>query len=345
MTHSLKTMTDTLLDVLERPLMDLRISVTDRCNFRCQYCMPKDIFGTDHSFLPHKELLTFEEITRFVKSIAPFGLHKIRITGGEPLVRKNVEDLISLLHRTHPDLEIAMTTNGSLLPQKAKKLKEKGLDRVTVSLDALDDATFMAMNDVSFPVEKVLDGIRAAEEYDLRPIKINMVVKRGVNGHSILPMTEYFRERGHTLRFIEYMDVGSTNGWNMADVIPAKEILERINAVYPLEPINPALPSDVAQRWRYKDGQGEIGLIASVTVPFCGDCTRLRLSAPGELYTCLFSNQGHDIKSLIRGGASDQDLADFVASLWSARTDNYSEVRNREGSSDTNKVEMSYIGG
>ncbi len=325
--------------------MDLRISVTDRCNFRCQYCMPKDIFGKDYNFLPHAELLTFEEIARFVNVVAPYGLNKVRITGGEPLVRKDLEVLISKLRQGHPELEIAMTTNGSLLPQKAQKLKENGLDRVTVSLDSLEDEVFMAMNDVSFPVEKVLDGIRAAEEYDLRPIKINMVVKRGVNGDSILPMAEYFREQGHTLRFIEYMDVGSTNGWKMDDVIPAKEILERIHQVYPLEAVDPDLPSDVAKRWKYADGKGEIGLIASVTDPFCGDCTRLRLSAVGELFTCLFGNAGHNIKSLLRGGASDQDLADFVASLWHRRTDNYSEVRSQEGSGDTKRVEMSYIGG
>jgi len=338
-------MTENLLDALERPLMDLRISVTDRCNFRCQYCMPKDIFGKDYNFLPHAELLTFEEISRFVNVLAPYELNKIRITGGEPLVRKDLEVLIGKLRQGHPELEIAMTTNGSLLPQKAKKLKENGLDRVTVSLDSLEDKVFMAMNDVSFPVEKVLDGIRAAEQYDLRPIKINMVVKRGVNGDSILPMAEYFREQGHTLRFIEYMDVGSTNGWKMDDVIPAKEILERIHQVYPLEAVDPDLPSDVAKRWKYTDGKGEIGLIASVTDPFCGDCTRLRLSAVGELFTCLFGNAGHDIKSLLRGGASDQDLADFTASLWHRRTDNYSEVRSQEGTGNSKKVEMSYIGG
>lgn len=338
-------MTENLLDALERPLVDLRISVTDRCNFRCQYCMPKDIFGKDYNFLPHAELLTFEEISRFVNVLAPYGLNKIRITGGEPLVRKDLEVLIGKLRQGHPELEIAMTTNGSLLPQKAQKLKENGLDRVTVSLDSLEDEVFMAMNDVSFPVEKVLDGIRAAEEYDLRPIKINMVVKRGVNGDSILPMAEYFREQGHTLRFIEYMDVGSTNGWKMDDVIPAKEILERIHQVYPLEAVDSDLPSDVAKRWKYADGKGEIGLIASVTDPFCGDCTRLRLSAPGELFTCLFSSKGHDIKSLLRGGASDQDLADFTASLWHRRTDNYSEIRSQEGTGNSKKVEMSYIGG
>jgi cyclic pyranopterin phosphate synthase len=338
-------MTNNLLDALERPLLDLRISVTDRCNFRCQYCMPKDIFGPDYSFLPPDELLTFDEITRFVNIVIPYGLNKIRLTGGEPLVRKNVEELVGLLRQAHPQLELAMTTNGSLLPQKAKKLKEMGLDRVTVSLDALDDETFMAMNDVNFPVQKVLDGISAAEKYDLRPIKINMVVKRGINGQSILPMAEYFRERGHTLRFIEYMDVGSTNGWKMDDVIPAREILETISNVYPLEPVNPDLPSDVAKRWKYQDGRGEIGLIASVSDPFCGDCSRLRLSAPGELFTCLFSSQGHDIKFFLRSGGSDQDLANYVASLWKGRTDNYSEVRSQRETGNSDKVEMSYIGG
>ena len=338
-------MTEILLDAIERPLLDLRISVTDRCNFRCQYCMPKDIFGKDYQFLPYDELLTFEEILRFVNSIIPFGLGKIRITGGEPLARKDVEVLIGLLREAHPDLEIAMTTNGSLLPHKAKKLKENGLDRVTISLDALDDETFMAMNDVKFPVEKVLDGIRAADEFELQPIKINMVVKRGVNEQSILPMAEYFRERGHILRFIEYMDVGSTNGWKMDDVIPGSEILAMIQEVHPLEPVNPDLPSDVAKRWKYTDGKGEIGLIASVTDPFCGDCSRLRLSAPGELFTCLFAREGHDVKSLIRGGASDQEISDFVSSLWYLREDNYSEMRTHLGSKDPDRIEMSYIGG
>ena len=338
-------MTSHLLDKLERPFSDLRISVTDRCNFRCQYCMPKEIFGSDYSFLPPDQLLTFEEITRFVYAVAPLGLRKVRITGGEPLVRKNVEDLVGLLRSAHPKLEIALTTNGSLLPQKAHKLKEQGLNRVTVSLDSLEDEVFMAMNDVQFPVAKVLDGIRAAEENDLLPIKINMVVKRGVNEQSILPMAEYFREQGHILRFIEYMDVGSTNGWNMDDVVPAREILKLIHAIYPLEPLDPDQPSDVAKRWKYQDGRGVIGVIASVTDPFCGDCTRLRLSAPGELFTCLFSNKGHDIKALLRGGAPDRDLADFVASLWSGRSDNYSQTRSQEGSRPGDKVEMSYIGG
>jgi cyclic pyranopterin phosphate synthase len=334
-----------LLDTHQRPFSDLRISVTDRCNFRCQYCMPKDIFGADYSFLPHDELLTFEEIARLVQAIAPLGLTKVRLTGGEPLVRKNLEDLVGMLRRDHPGLEIALTTNGSLLPHKARQLKDQGLDRVTVSLDSLDDQVFMAMNDVRFPVAKVLDGIGAAEEAGLLPIKINMVVKRGVNEDSILPMAEYFRERGHILRFIEYMDVGSTNGWNMADVVPAREILEKIQAVYPLQAVDRDHPGAVAKRWKYQDGRGMIGLIASVTDPFCGDCTRLRLSAPGELFTCLFSNKGHDIKSLLRSGARDGDLQDFVVSLWAGRSDNYSQTRSQHNTRPGDKVEMSYIGG
>jgi cyclic pyranopterin phosphate synthase len=333
------------LDTLERPFTDLRVSVTDRCNFRCQYCMPKEIFGADYQFLPHSELLSFEEIIRFVNVVAPYGLKKVRLTGGEPLVRKNLEELITGLKDHHPNLEIAMTTNGSLLPKKARAIKEAGLDRVTVSLDSLEDEVFMALNDVKFPVQKVLDGIKAAEEWGLLPIKINMVVKRGLSESSILPMAEHFRERGHTLRFIEYMDVGTTNGWKMDDVIPAREILDQIHKVYPLEPIVPEQQSDVAKRWRYKDGRGEIGLIASVTDPFCGDCTRLRLSAPGELFTCLFSSKGHDIKSLLRGGGSDQQLIDFIASLWGNRDDNYSQTRSQAANPDARKVEMSYIGG
>lgn len=307
--------------------------------------MPKEIFGSDYEFLSREELLTFEEITRFVRIIVPFGVRKIRLTGGEPLVRNEVELLVGMLRENHPELEMAMTTNGSILPHKAEILKEHGLDRVTISLDALDDETFKAMNDVDFPVDGVLEGIRAAEEADLNPIKINMVVKRGVNDDNILPMAEYFREKGHILRFIEYMDVGTTNGWRMDDVVPAKEILKEINEVYPLEPLDERYHGEVANRWRYKDGKGQIGIIASVTQPFCGDCTRLRLSAPGELFTCLFATDGHDIKSLIRDGASDQEIAQFIKSLWNKRADRYSEIRKEEGSQDTDKVEMSYIGG
>lgn len=334
-----------ILDKFDRPFSDLRISVTDRCNFRCQYCMPKEVFGSDYPFLPTEELLTIDEIARFVKAVAPYGLRKIRLTGGEPLVRAHIEDLVQILRDNHPDLELAMTTNGSLLPKKAPLLKKAGLDRVTISLDSLEDEVFMAMNGVNFPVQKVLDGISAAEEQELVPIKINMVVKRGVNDQSILPMAEYFRERGHTLRFIEYMDVGSTNGWKMDEVVPARQILERLQAVHSLVPVKPDLPSEVAKRWKYKDSEGEIGLIASVTDPFCGNCTRLRMSSAGELFTCLFANQGHDLKSLLRSGASDTELTDFLGSLWGKRTDNYSQTRTAEGTSDGDRIEMSYIGG
>ncbi|MEJ2447096.1 MAG: GTP 3',8-cyclase MoaA [Anaerolineales bacterium] len=334
-----------ILDKFDRPFTDLRISVTDRCNFRCQYCMPKEIFGSDYPFLPTKELLTIDEIARFVKAVAPYGLRKVRLTGGEPLVRAHVEDLVQILRDNHPDLELAMTTNGSLLPKKAPLLKKAGLDRVTISLDSLEDEVFMAMNGVNFPVQKVLDGISAAEDQELFPIKINMVVKRGVNDQSILPMAEYFRERGHTLRFIEYMDVGSTNGWKMDEVVPARQILERLQAVHPLIPVEPDVPSEVAKRWKYKDSEVEIGLIASVTDPFCGNCTRLRMSSAGELFTCLFANQGHDLKSLLRGDASDTELKNFLASLWGNRSDNYSQTRTAEGNSDEDRIEMSYIGG
>jgi cyclic pyranopterin phosphate synthase len=307
--------------------------------------MPKEDFGLDHAFLPHSDLLTFDEIHRIVQIVSPYGLQKIRITGGEPLVRKDLEILVKRLRDSLPEAEIALTTNGSLLPQKALLMKKAGLDRVTVSLDSLEDDIFMAMNDVNFPVQKVLDGITAAEEAGLEPIKINMVVKRSENENSILPMAEYFRNRGHTLRFIEYMDVGSTNGWKMDDVIPAKQILDQIQLKYPLEPVNPDQPSDVAKRWRYQDGKGEIGLIASVTDPFCGNCSRLRLSAAGELFTCLFSTQGHDIRSLLRSGATNQQLAEFVTSLWTIREDNYSQTRTQSGPQDSDRVEMSYIGG
>lgn len=334
-----------ILDKMERPFTDLRISVTDRCNFRCRYCMPREVFGPDHAFLPHHELLTFDEIAHFVNIMAPYHLQKVRLTGGEPLVRANLEELVLKIRTQLPELDIALTTNGSLLPHKAQALKDAGLDRVTVSLDSLEDEIFMSMNDVGFPVGKVLDGITAAEEAGLLPIKINMVVKKGLNDHSILPMAEYFRERGHTLRFIEYMDVGSSNGWKMDDVFPASDILALIQASYPLEPVDPAQPSDVAKRWRYLDGKGEIGLIASVTDPFCGDCTRLRLSASGELFTCLFSSEGHDIKTILRGNDPDQRLLEFVTALWGGRNDNYSQVRSEGGNEDSGRVEMSYIGG
>jgi cyclic pyranopterin phosphate synthase len=332
-----------LLDTLERPLRDLRISVTDRCNFRCSYCMPKELFGREHPFLPRQELLSFEEITRLTHIFKHLGVKKIRLTGGEPLLRKQVERLVSNLAQI-PGLELSMTTNASLLPQKARLLKESGLGRVSISLDSLDDEVFKVMNDVDAPVEVVLEGIRSAEEVGLTPIKINMVVKRGINEHSILPMVEHFRGSGHILRFIEFMDVGSTNGWRLDDVVPVAEILRRINIVYPLEPIEPNYIGEVARRYRYADGQGEIGMIASVTQPFCGDCSRARLSADGKLFLCLFAVEGVDLKTILRQGASDDELRDVIEEVWHSRGDRYSEMRS-EATQDLPKVEMSYIGG
>jgi cyclic pyranopterin phosphate synthase len=329
------------LDRLGRPLRDLRISVTDRCNFRCVYCMPKSVFGTDYRFLERKELLTFEELQRVARIATGLGVQKIRLTGGEPLVRKDVEVLIGMLAPL--GAELTLTTNASLLAAKAQRLADAGLHRVTVSLDSLDDATFRAMNDVDFPVSKVLDGIDAAAAAGL-PVKVNAVVKRGLNDDGILPLARYFREQGHTLRFIEYMDVGATNGWRLDDVVPAREIVERISAELPLEPAEANYRGEVAQRWRYVDGSGEIGVIASVTQPFCGDCTRARISAEGRLYTCLFGVRGHDLRASIRGGASDDELADRLRGIWAARTDRYSDLRT-EQTAALPKVEMSYIGG
>jgi cyclic pyranopterin phosphate synthase len=332
-----------LTDTLQRPLRDLRISVTDRCNFRCVYCMPKEVFGPNHPFLPHAEVLTFEEIARLARIFASLGVKKIRLTGGEPLVRRDLPLLVSMLAQI-PNVDLTMTTNGSLLARHAQALKDAGLKRITVSLDSLDDAIFKAMNDVDFPVAKVLEGMDAAQKVGLEPIKVNMVVKRGLNESSILPMARFFREKGYILRFIEYMDVGSTNGWRMDDVVSAKEIIEIINAELPLEPLDPNYKGEVAERWRYKDGSGEIGVIASVTQPFCRDCNRARLSAEGKLYTCLFGIKGHDLKSLLRGGASDEQISQVIVHLWSRRSDRYSEIRS-ENTIPLPKVEMSHIGG
>ena len=329
-------------DTLGRPLRDLRISVTDRCNFRCVYCMPKEVFGRDYRFLDRRELLTFEEIERLARAFVAHGVEKIRITGGEPLVRRDLERLIERLAGID-GLDLTLTTNGSLLPQKAQTLRDAGLRRVTVSLDALDDETFRAMNDVDFPVERVLAGIDAAASAGL-PVKVNMVVKRGANEDQVLPMAREFRERGHILRFIEFMDVGHTNGWRMDDVVPAAEIVATIDAELPLEPVEPNYRGEVARRWRYKDGAGEIGVIASVTQPFCGDCTRARLSAEGRLYTCLFAVRGHDLRALVRGGASDEELKDAIDRVWTRRGDRYSELRSAE-TAGLPRVEMSYIGG
>jgi len=330
-------------DRLGRPLRDLRISVTDRCNFRCVYCMPKEVFGNDHQFLERKELLSFEEIARLARIFRGHGIEKIRLTGGEPLVRRNIEQLIAMLAAI-PGLDLTLTTNGSLLQKKARALKDAGLKRVTVSLDSLDNAVFMRMNDVDFPVTRVLEGIAAAAAAGLAPLKINMVVKRGMNEHSILPMARFFRQSGHILRFIEYMDVGSTNGWRMDDVVTAREIVDMIDAEMPLEPADPNYRGEVAERWRYKDGSGEIGVIASVTQAFCRDCTRARISTEGKLYTCLFATGGHDLRQLLRNGASDHDIRDSISAVWSKRADRYSEIRTAE-TAKLEKIEMSYIGG
>jgi cyclic pyranopterin phosphate synthase len=333
----------TIPDTLNRPLRDLRISVTDRCNFRCVYCMPKELFGSDHPFLPHDQVLTFEEITRLARIFVTHGVKKIRLTGGEPLVRKDLPILVSMLAQI-PDLDLTLTTNGSLLARNAQALKEAGLKRVSVSLDSLDDAIFKAMNDVDFPVEKVLEGMETAQKVGLEPIKVNMVVKRGINESSILPMARFFRQKGYILRFIEYMDVGHTNGWRTNDVISAKEIVNIINAEMLLEPLDPNYKGEVAERWRYQDGKGEIGVISSVTQPFCRDCNRARLSAEGKLYTCLFAVKGHDLKSLLRSGAADEEISQEVTRIWGGRSDRYSELRS-ENTIDLPKVEMSHIGG
>ncbi|TMD52178.1 MAG: GTP 3',8-cyclase MoaA [Chloroflexi bacterium] len=331
------------LDTLGRPLHDLRISVTDRCNFRCVYCMPKEVFGKDFQFLPRAEILTFEEIERLARIFVALGVQKIRLTGGEPLVRRNLEVLVEKLAKIG-ELDLTLTTNGSLLSQKARPLAEAGLRRVTVSLDSLDDATFKRMNDADFPVAKVLAGIEAAHAAGLAPIKINMVTKRGVNETSIVPMARYFKGTGMTLRFIEFMDVGSTNGWRLDDVVPAREIIAMIDREMPLEPVQSGYRGEVAARYRYKDGGGEIGVISSVTQPFCADCTRARLSADGALYTCLFATQGHDLRALLRSGASDEEISSAIAAVWTERTDRYSDLRS-EQTAGLHKIEMSFIGG
>jgi GTP 3',8-cyclase len=329
------------LDTFGRPLRDLRISVTDRCNFRCVYCMPKEVYGRDHRFLDRRELLTFEEIARVAGVFVNAGVRKLRITGGEPLIRRDLERLIAQLAEL--DADLTLTTNGALLPQKAQLLADAGLRRVTVSLDALDDEKFRALNDVDFPVERVLDGIDAASAAGL-PVKVNAVLKRGANDDQIVPMAAFFRERGHTLRFIEYMDVGHTNGWRLDDVVPAKEIVARLDEAFGIEPVEPAYRGEVARRYRYRDGGGEVGVIASVTQPFCGDCTRARLSAEGRLFTCLFAIRGTDLRAPIRSGATDEELETAIRGVWNVRKDRYSELR-ADATEGLEKVEMSYIGG
>ncbi len=331
-------------DTLTRPLHDLRVSVTDRCNFRCRYCMPKEVFGRDYEFLARELLLTFEEITRVAGAAAGLGVEKIRITGGEPLLRRDLESLIEMLDAVDGIQDLTLTTNGSLLERKAQALAEAGLDRVTVSLDSLDDEVFMAMNDVDFPVDRVLAGIEAAADAGLTPVKVNMVVKRGVNDHTVVDMARHFHGSGHIVRFIEYMDVGTTNGWRLDDVVPGAEIAAAIHAELPIEPLDPNYRGEVAKRWAYRDGGGELGIITSVTQPFCGSCTRARLSAEGTLYTCLFASWGHDLRALLRSGASDDEVAAELSTVWQRRTDRYSDIRS-EATVDLPKVEMSYIGG
>ena len=331
-----------LEDTLHRPLRDLRVSITDRCNFRCVYCMPKEVYGRDYTFLPRRDLLTFEEIARLAGVFARLGLEKIRLTGGEPLIRRDVERLVEML-ASIPGLDLTLTTNGALLAQKAQALRDAGLGRITVSLDSLDDEVFCAMNDVDFPVQTVLEGIDAAAAAGL-PVKVNVVVKRGVNEDSVLPMARRFRDQGHVVRFIEYMDVGHTNGWRLADVVPASDIVAAIDAELALERLPPRYPGEVAERYRYRDGRGEVGVIASVTRPFCGACTRARLSADGSLYTCLFATTGHDLRALVRDGSSDGDIAASIGGIWRERSDRYSELRSA-ATRELPKVEMSYIGG
>jgi len=331
-----------LVDALARPMRDLRISVTDRCNFRCVYCMPRETFDASHSFLPHSAILSFEEVARLARIFVGLGVTKLRLTGGEPLVRRDLHRLVGMLSAL--GAELTLTTNGSLLARNARALKDAGLARVTVSLDSLDDATFRAMNDADFPVAKVIEGIETAAAVGLAPVKINMVVKRGVNDAHIVPMAERWRGSGHIVRFIEYMDVGSTNGWRMDDVIPSSEVVRRISQRWPLAPIEANYAGEVAERWRYLDGAGELGVISSVTQAFCSGCTRMRLSTEGSLFTCLFAQSGHDLKSLLRRGASDDEIRNEIAAVWQRRDDRYSEIRTAE-TAKQQKIEMSYIGG
>jgi GTP 3',8-cyclase len=337
------------IDLLGRPIHDLRISVTDRCNFRCTYCMPREVYGRDYTFLPRAELLTFEEITRLARLFIDQGVRKLRLTGGEPLLRRDLPLLVSMLAELPGLDDLTLTTNGSLLARQAQELANAGLSRISVSLDSLDDDVFGRLNDAAFPVSAVLDGITAAEEAGLRPIKVNMVVRRGVNEGSVLPMARHFHERGHILRLIEYMDVGHTNGWRMGDVVPAAELLAMIDAEMPLVAVPPQYPGEVASRWSYLDGSGEVGVIASVTQPFCADCTRARLTADGQLYTCLFATTGHDLRGPLRAGADDWELRAAIGRVWRSRDDRYSELRSLAtaelGGVEPTRVEMSRIGG
>jgi len=350
---TLEAPTGLLSDALARPLHDLRISVTDRCNFRCVYCMPKEVFDKDYAFLPHAALLSFEEITRLATLFVAHGVEKIRLTGGEPLLRKHLERLVAMLSALRtPDgreIDLTLTTNGTLLAQKAQALKDAGLKRVTVSLDALDDGNFKRMNDVDVSVAQVLHGLEVAHQVGLGPIKINMVVKKGANDHEILPMARHFKDSPFILRFIEYMDVGSSNGWRMDEVLPSDEVIRRLHAELPLQAIGANYSGETTQRWRYLDGGGEVGVISSVTQAFCHDCTRARLSTEGKIYTCLFASAGHDLRELLRSGRSDAEISSVIGAIWHARGDRYSELRSQLQQHPTatseRKVEMSYIGG
>ena len=344
--------TGLVADTRGRPLHDLRISVTDRCNFRCVYCMPKEVFDKDYTFLPHAELLSFEEIERAARLFVAQGVEKIRLTGGEPLLRKNIERLVEMLARLETPsgkpLDLTLTTNASLLARKAQSLRDAGLTRVTISLDALDDATFRRMNDVDFAVRDVLHGIEVAQAVGLAPIKVNMVVKRGTNDQEIVPLARYFRGSGIVVRFIEFMDVGASNHWQLGEVLPSSEVVRRIDEAFPLEAIAANYSGETAERWRYRDGGGEIGVISSVTHAFCGDCSRIRLSTEGQLYLCLFATEGYDLRTLLRGGHSDLEIGNAIAQVWRGRTDNYSEQRSDpavRAARAESKIEMSYIGG
>jgi cyclic pyranopterin phosphate synthase len=333
-----------LKDRLGRPLRDLRISVTDRCNFRCHYCMPTEVFGKDYAFLPRKEILTFEEIARFVRVAAAHGVTKVRLTGGEPLVRREVERLVAIIAEIDGIKDIALTTNGAALAGKAQALRDAGLSRITVSLDSLDEAVFRDMNGVGMPLGRVLDGIEAARAAGLQPIKLNTVVRRGVNDGGTLDLARFGRKHRFVVRFIEFMDVGTTNGWRLDDVVPAAEIVETIGAVFPLEPLGAHYPGEVARRYRYADGEGEIGVISSVTQPFCHGCTRARMTAEGQVFTCLFATAGHDVRSLLRSGDDDAALHALLSRVWSDRADRYSEQRSSL-TSPRQRIEMSYVGG
>ena len=341
--------TGLLSDHLDRQLHDLRISVTDRCNFRCTYCMPKEVFDKDYPYLAHGDLLSFEEIVRIAKIYITHGVEKIRLTGGEPLLRKHIEKLIAMLAdlktRSGQPIDLTLTTNGSLLRKKAQALKDAGLKRITVSLDGLDDVIFKKMNDVDFPVSDVLDGIAAAQEAGFTNIKVNMVVKKGTNDQEIIPMANYFKNTPIVLRFIEFMDVGASNGWNMSEVLSSAEVINKIHSVHPLRNLNPNYTGEVVERWEYADGSGEVGVISSVTQAFCKDCTRARLSTEGKMYLCLFATQGFDLKELLRQGKSDLEISNAIAQIWQGRSDRYSELRGSPKLNDRPKVEMSYIGG